>query len=772
MAIQTSETTVGGRVFSIETGRVAEQAGGAVIVRYGDTVVLGTATGSASPREGIDFFPLTVDVEERMYAVGKIPGGFIKREGRPTEHSILAARLTDRPLRPLFPKGYRNDVHVVITVLSADRENDPDVIGITAASAALTLSDIPFAGPVGAVRVGYVNDQIVINPTESELVGSQLDLVVAGTADAVMMVEAGAKELPEETVIEAIRKGHEAIQLLIKAQLDLQQKAGKPKRPFTAPQPDAEMTKAVHDYVTPRFAAAVNKTVKAEREAALAEVQVGMLAELGEKYPDRQKEINGFYDSELKKFVRGQILDKSLRPDGRGPTDIRPISCEAGLLPRAHGSALFTRGQTQALSIVTLGSPGESQTIEGLNVDESKRYIHHYNFPSFSTGETRSSRGPGRREIGHGALAERALLAVIPDQTIFPYTIRVVSEILSSNGSTSMASVCGSTLSLMDAGVPIAAPVAGVAMGLITESGDAITGKYKVLTDIQGLEDAMGDMDFKVAGTADGITALQMDIKVKGLTTEVLVQALEQAREARMFIMDKMLQALPEPREELSPYAPRIQSIKINPDKIGVVIGPGGKTIRRIQDETGAKIDIDEDGLVHIASASPEGMERAVNAVRALTEEVELGKIYTGVVRRLVDFGAFVEILPGKEGLVRTSNLADYFVSRPEEVVQVGDEITVMVIEVDPQGRINLSRRAALSGEMPSAEELEAERAQRGPGRGGPGGGRGGPGGGRGGYSGGYPDRGRGPGGPGGGGRGPGGGRPPQGGGPRSYDRA
>ncbi len=715
--IETTTTTIAGREFSIETGRVAEQAGGAVLVRYGDTVVLGTATGSSVPREGIDFFPLTVDVEERLYAVGRIPGGFIKREGRPSEHSILAARLTDRPIRPLFPKGYRNDVHVVLTVLSADRENDSDVIGITAASAALMLSDIPFQGPVGAVRVGYLNDQIVINPTETELKSSLLDLVVAGTAEAVVMVEAGAKELPEATMIEAIRKGHEAIQLLIKAQNDLREKAGKPKRVFTPAQQDAELLKVVHDFAQPRFSAAVNKANKAERDAALAEVQTALVVELGSRYPDRLKEINGLYESELKKFIRTQILEKGLRPDGRGPTDIRPISCEVGLLPRTHGSALFTRGQTQALSLVTLGSPGESQQIDGLESDESKRYMHQYNFPSFSVGETRSSRGPGRREIGHGALAERALLPVIPEKDIFPYTIRIVSEILSSNGSTSMASVCGSTLSLMDAGVPIAAPVAGVAMGLITESGDSVGGKYQVLTDIQGLEDAMGDMDFKVAGTADGITALQMDIKVKGLTHEVLSQALNQAHEGRMFIMDKMLQALPEPREELSPYAPRIQTLKINPEKIGTVIGPGGKTVRRIQDETGVKIDIEEDGAIHISSVSGEGMERAVSAIRALTEEVELGKIYTGVVRRLVDFGAFVEILPGKEGLVRTPNLADYFVSRPEEVVQVGDEITVMVIEVDPQGRVNLSRKAALSGEMPSQEELEAERAQRGPSR-------------------------------------------------------
>jgi polyribonucleotide nucleotidyltransferase len=731
--VHTLEATIGGRTLSIETGRVAEQAGGAVLVRYGDTVVLGTATASESPREGIDFFPLTVDVEERMYAAGKIPGGFIKREGRPTEHSILASRLTDRPIRPLFPKGYRNDVQVVITVLSADQENDSDVLGIIAASAALTLSDIPFSGPVGAARVGYIDGQIVINPTETDLKRSLLDLVVAGTADAVVMVEAGAKELPEETMIAAVRAGHEAMQALIQLQRQLQSLAGKPKREFTAPEADAALGDAVAAFVRPRFVRAVNTTDKAGRDAALNAVRRELVAELGAQHPERVKEIVAFYDKELKRYVRAQILEKGIRPDGRGTKDIRPIWCETGLLPRAHGSAIFTRGQTQVLSVVTLGSPGEEQTIDGLGAEESKRYIHHYNFPSFSVGETRSSRGPGRREIGHGALAERALVAVIPEKDEFPYTIRVVSEVLSSNGSTSMGSTCGSTLALMDAGVPIKAPVSGVAMGLITESGETAD-RYAILTDIQGIEDAMGDMDFKVAGTADGVTALQMDIKIKGLTMEVLAQAMAQAKEGRMYIMDKMLEALPQPREHLSPYAPRIQSMKISQEKIGAVIGPGGKTIRRIQDEAGAKLDIDDDGTVHISSNTEDGMQRALNAVRALTEEVETGKIYTGVVRRLVDFGAFVEILPGKEGLVRTSQLADYHVNRPEDVVAMGDEITVMVIEVDPQGRINLSRRAALSGEMPSAEELEAERGPRGGGR--PGGypSRGGPGG--------YPNRG------------------------------
>jgi polyribonucleotide nucleotidyltransferase len=775
------ETTIAGRVLSLEAGRVAEQAGGAVLVRYGDTVVLGTATASSAPREGIDFFPLTVDVEERMYAAGKIPGGFIKREGRPTEHSILSSRLVDRPIRPLFPKGYRNDVQVVITVLSADRENDNDVLGIIAASAALAISDIPFAGPIGGVRVGYLDNQVVINPLESQLPESQLDLVVAGTADAVVMVEAGAKELPEETMLEAIRKGHETIREIIRLQQQLVQAAGKEKRTFEAEQPDAELSKAVADFVRPRFDAAVNMANKADRDEAIAAVEREVVTNLEAKYPERAKEIRSFFEKELKAYVRRQILEKGVRPDGRGLTDIRPISCEVGLLPRTHGSALFTRGQTQVLSVVTLGSPGEEQRLDGLGGDETKRYIHHYNFPSFSVGETRSSRGPGRREIGHGALAERALLPVIPDEREFPYTIRVVSEVLSSNGSTSMGSTCGSTLSLMDAGVPIKAPVSGVAMGLITESGETAD-RFAILTDIQGLEDAMGDMDFKVAGTADGITALQMDIKIKGLTQEILAQALAQAKEGRMFIMDRMLETLPEPKAELSPYAPRIQSIRINPEKIGTIIGPGGKMVRRIQEESGATVEIEDDGTVHISSVTEDGMAHALNAIRALTEDVELGKIYTGTVRRIVDFGAFVEILPGKEGLVRTPQLADYHVNRPEDVVSVGDEITVMVVELDPQGRINLSRRAALSGEMPTAEELEAERGPRGPrgprqgfGGGGYGGGQGPRGGG--GYGG---DRGGGygRGGPGGGGRGPsgpprsgqGGGRGP-GGPPRDGDR-
>ncbi len=724
--IHRQEAVIGGRVMSIETGRVAEQANGSVLVRYGDTVILATAVGNTTPREGIDFFPLTVDVEERMYAAGKIPGGFIKREGRATEHAILACRLTDRPLRPLFPKGYRNDVQIVITVLSTDQENDSDVLGIIGASSALSLSNIPFSGPVGAVRVGYIDGQLVINPVESQLAESKLDLVIAGTSDAVMMVEAGAKELPENVMLEAVRFGQEALQDIIKMQEKLVLALNVVKRTFTPAAVDEEMKARVKAFVLPRFEAAVHSFDKASRAAALSVVQEELINTLSEQYPDRLKEIVSFYEKELKSYVRNSILDNGVRVDGRDLKTIRPVTCEVGLLPRTHGSAIFTRGQTQVLSVITLGSPGDAQILDGLGVAESKRFLHHYNFPPFSTGESKPMRGPGRREIGHGALAERAISAVLPTKDEFPYTIRAVSDILSSNGSSSMGSVCGTTLSLMDAGVPIHAPVAGVAMGLITGEGER-AGKWAVLSDIQGIEDALGDMDFKVAGTADGVTALQMDIKVKGITYEIMAKAMEQAREGRMFIMEKMLDTIDAPREALSGYAPRIQTVKINPDKIGAVIGPGGKTIRKIQEESGAKLDIEDDGSVHISATSGEAMQIAIDAVRALTEEVEVGRIYTGTVRRLVDFGCFVEILPGKEGLVRTSQLADYQVMRPEDVVSLGDEITVMVIEVDPQGRVNLSRRAALSGEMPSAAELASERG--GP-RGGMGGGGGRPGGG------------------------------------------
>lgn len=703
------ETAINGRVLSIETGRVAEQANGAVIVRYGDTVVLGTATGSTTPREGIDFFPLTVDVEERMYAVGKIPGGFIKREGRPSEHSILSSRLVDRPIRPLFPKGYRNDVQVVITVLSADQENDFDVLGITAASAALSISDIPFGGPVGAVRMGYIEGRFVVNPTASQAKDSRLDLAIAGTIDAIMMVEAGAREVSEDVVLEALRIGHEAIKDIVHLQEKLVISAGKQKVEFVPAEVDAALINDVKTFLKDRLTKIGAHSTKQERENSLEMIQADLIDVIGGKYPEKLKDVLSLYEKELKSFVRNQILDQGIRPDGRKTTEVRPISCEVGLLPRTHGSGLFTRGQTQVLSIVTLGSPSDEQILNGLGTDDNKRFMHHYNFPSFSVGETRPSRGPGRREIGHGALAERAIAAVIPTREEFPYTIRIVSEVLSSNGSTSMGSVCGSTLSLMDAGVPIHAPVAGVAMGLITGDGQSAD-RYAILTDIQGLEDALGDMDFKVAGTADGITALQMDIKVKGITLEIMTKALAQAHDGRMFIMEKMLDAIAEPRLDLSSFAPRIQSLKINQDKIGAVIGPGGKTIRRIQEETGARIDIDDDGTVNVSAVNGESMQRALDAVRALTEEVEIGKIYNGIVKRLVDFGAFVEFLPGKEGLVRTSQISDHHINRPEDEISLGDEIMVMVVEIDQQGRVNLSRRAALSGEMPTGSDLANDR--------------------------------------------------------------
>ena len=719
--IHRQEAMIRGRVMSIETGRVAEQASGAVLARYGETVVLATVVGSDEPREGIDFFPLTVDVEERMYAAGRIPGGFIKREGRATEHAILSCRLADRPLRPLFPKGYHNDVQIVITVLSVDQENDYDILGIIGASAALSISNIPFAGPVGAVRVGYIDDKFVINPLESQMPRSRLDLAIAGTSDAVMMVEAGAKELPEEMMLEAVRFGQEALQDIIKMQEKLMQAVNVAKRPFTPPPVDMELQQKVAEFVLSRFEAALHSADKATRSAALSLVQKELVQTLGEHYPERLKDIVSFYEKELKAYVRNNILDHGMRPDGRGLKDIRSINCEVGLLPRTHGSAIFTRGQTQVLSVVTLGSPSDEQILDGVAANENKRFMHHYNFPPYSTGESKVLRGPGRREIGHGALAERAVAAVIPSQDEFPYTVRAVSDVLSSNGSTSMGSVCGTTLALMDAGVPIHAPVSGIAMGLVTGEGER-SDKWAVLTDIQGMEDALGDMDFKVAGTADGVTALQMDIKVKGITYDIMAKALEQANEGRMFIMEKMLDTIDAPREELSEYAPRIQTIKINPDKIGAVIGPGGKVIRKIQEDCGAKIDIDDDGSVNISAFSSESMQRAIDAVRALTEDVEVGHIYTGTVRRIVDFGCFVEIFPSKEGLVRTSQLADYQVNRPEDVVSVGDEITVMAIEVDAQGRVNLSRRAALSGEMPSQAEIDSDRnAGRGFNRGGPG---------------------------------------------------
>jgi polyribonucleotide nucleotidyltransferase len=703
--VHTFQREIGGRQLIVQSGLVARQANGAVTVRYGDTVVLVTACMS-KPREGVDFLPLTVDFEERLYAAGKIPGSWFRREGRPSTSAILTARLTDRPLRPLFPKGFRHDVQIIITALSADQENDHDILGIIGASAALTISDIPFEGPVGATRIGYIDGQFVVNPTFAQRKDSLLDLVVASTRQAVVMVEAGAMELPEELVLEAVRHAHTVNQEVIALQEEMAAAIGKPKIAWEPPPLQPEVAQAVREFVRAQqwdlLAAA-----KDERQALMDQRRQELLAALGETYP--QDQLLRAFEEEVRRVVRTRILEEGLRPDGRRPDELRPVSTAVGLLPRTHGSGLFTRGETQVLTIATLGSLGERQELDTIEPEESKRFIHHYNFPPFSTGEARPLRGPSRREIGHGALAERALEPVIPSEEEFPYTIRLVSEVLSSNGSTSMASVCGSTLSLMDAGVPIKAPVAGVAMGLVTGED----GRFAVLTDIAGLEDHYGDMDFKVAGTAEGITALQLDIKIKGLDFAVLQEALRRAREARLYILQRMLETIPESRAELSPYAPRMYRIQIPVEKIGAVIGPGGRVIRSIIDETKCTIDVEDDGTVYIGSPSEAAARRAIEIIEGLTKEVKVGEIYTGKVTRLVPFGAFVEILPGKEGLVRTEELADYRARRPEDVVRVGDEIMVMVTEVDQFGRINLSRRAVLEGLQPEDVVRAARAAQQ-----------------------------------------------------------
>jgi len=686
------ETIIGGRTLSLETGQLAEQADGAVLARYGDTMVLATAVASDTPREGVDFFPLTVDYEERLYAAGKIPGAFQRREGRPSESAILTCRLTDRPLRPLFPKGFRNDVQIIVTALSSDQENEPDILTIVAASAATAISDIPFYGPVAAVRIGYVDGQFVVNPLASQMAQSRLDLKVAGTREAIMMVECGADSLSEDLMLEALELAHRELQPIIDLQEKMMAEVGKAKRAYTVFQPSEAARQAVEAFLADKLAAALNQEDKTERERLLDELQASLAAQFQGAYPEA--EVQAVFDEAMKRQVRSNILQKSLRPDGRDLTTVRPISCAVGLLPRTHGSGLFTRGQTQVLTIATLGSVADEQKLDTLSLLERKRYMHHYNMPPFATGEARPLRGPGRREIGHGALAERAILPVIPDEEAFPYTIRLVSEVLSSNGSTSMAAVCGSTLALMDAGVPIKAPVGGVAMGLVM--GD--DGRYAVLTDIQGIEDALGDMDFKVAGTADGITALQMDIKIKGITTAVMQKALAQAREGRLFILRQMLNAIDKARPELSPFAPRIVRLKINPEKIGTVIGPGGKMIRSIQEEFKVDIEVEDDGTVTIATEPNGDADKASERIRALTEDVEVGKIYLAKVVRLESFGVFVEVLPGKDALVRLGDLAEYRVNRAEDAVKMGDEIMVMVTEIDSQGRVNASRRAVLEG--------------------------------------------------------------------------
>jgi len=684
--------TLGNEVVTIETGKLAQQAGGAVTVCCGDTMLLVTATMAHTAREGTDFFPLTVDFEERLYAAGRIPGSFFRREGRPTESSILIMRLTDRPIRPLFPKGLHNDVQIVITPLSQDEEHQSDILSIIGASAALTISDIPFDGPVGAMRVGYIDEQIVINPLISQMEHSTLDLRLAGSADAVLMVEAGANEVSEEVIVEALRRGHEAIQDMIRAQNEMREAVGKPKRAFTPYTLPDELREIVRQQVGDRLPEAIyGATSKQDLNERLRSLRNELIESLDEKWDTKQ--VQAIFEQVERDIIRKRTIEEGVRADRRDPRTIRPLSAEVGLLPRTHGSGLFTRGETQVLSIATLGTPREEQMLDDLSPNEAKRYIHHYNFPPYSTGEARFMRGPKRRDIGHGALAERALLAVLPDNGEFPYTIRVVSEAVSSNGSTSMASVCGSTLSLMDAGVPIKAPVAGIAMGLMME-GD----HYQILTDIQGLEDHIGDMDFKVAGTRDGITALQMDIKIAGLPYDILVESLEQARQARMQILDVIDECIPAPRAELSPYAPRITILHVHPDKLGAVIGSGGKTVRAIQEECNVRVDIEDDGSIYIASTSGPDAEKAQKMIESLIEDAELGHIYTGRVVRVTDFGAFVEILPGKDGLVHISQLADYRVNTVEDVARVGDEIMVMVTDISAEGKIRLSRRAVLEG--------------------------------------------------------------------------
>ena len=689
--METFSMEVGGRTLTIEQGKMAKQANGAVLVRYGDTVVLVTATASKEPREGVDFFPLTVDYEEKMYAAGKIPGGFIKREGRPSNDATLCARLIDRPIRPLFPKGYRNDVQIVATVLSVEPDNAPELAGMIGASCALSVSDIPFGGPIAGVRVGRVDGTFVINPTAAQREVSTLNLTVAGSADAVMMVEAGASELPEEVVLDAILFGHKEIQRIVAFEQEIQAACGKPKseaRLFQVPEALAEALDAA---ARPLLDEAVRNPDKLDRDAHIAAIAADMMEKFLPEYPEMEKEIAmAFHDLE-KSVVRRMITREKIRPDGRGLEEVRPVSCEVGLLPRPHGSALFTRGQTQVLSVTTLGALSDEQVIDGLGPETTKHYLHQYNFPGYSVGEARPMRSPGRREIGHGALAERALLPVVPSIESFPYTIRVVSEVLESNGSSSMASVCGSTLSLMHAGVPIKRPVSGVAMGLVKE-GDA----YTILTDIQGMEDALGDMDFKVAGTSEGITALQMDIKVDGLSRDILQAALAQAKRGRAFILDKMLACLPAPAAELSPYAPRVETITIKVDKIRDVIGTGGKVVRGIVDETGVDVDIHEDGHIFLTSPDAAAMARAKQMIEDIVREVEVGEVYTGTVTRLLKFGAFVQILPNKEGLCHVSQLANHRVERVEDVVQVGDQLTVKVVEIDEKGRINLSHKATL----------------------------------------------------------------------------
>jgi polyribonucleotide nucleotidyltransferase len=691
-----------GRPLTVETGRLAKQAGGAALVQFGESVVLVTATALASAREGIDFFPLTCDYQEKTFAAGKIPGGFFKREGRPSEKEILTSRLVDRPLRPLFPKSFHAETQIIATVLSHDRENDPDVLAIVGASTALVLSDIPWNGPIAAVRIGRLDGRFVINPTTSQLASSDMNIIVAGSRDAIVMVEGGAHMVPESVLLEALFTAHESLQPLVALQESLRAQVGKPKRTVVAPSVDAELDRHVRERARPSLKAALARAGKHERYAALDAARDEVIASLADGGPDRTRQIGAIFDHLKKDVVRETIVQEGRRLDGRGLGDVRPITCEVEVLPRTHGSAVFTRGETQALVVATLGTSSDEQKIDALIGEQYKKFMLHYNFPPFSTGEVKFLRSPGRREIGHGALAERALAPVLPDDEDFPYTVRIVSEVLESNGSSSMATVCGGSLSLMDAGVPIKAAVAGVAMGLIREGGEV-----RVLSDILGDEDHLGDMDFKVAGTERGVTAVQMDIKIGGVTRAIMQQALEQARAARLHILGIMNQTLSRPRGELSTYAPRIVTIHIKPDRIRDLIGPGGKVIRGITEETGVKIDVEDDGTVYVASADGDSMQKAIDKIRAITAEAEVGKIYRGTVRKIVDFGAFVEIFPGTDGLVHISQLADERVRKVSDIVKEGDVIPVKVLEVDRSGKIRLSRKEALKAQ---GEQQEAQR--------------------------------------------------------------
>lgn len=705
------EIEFAGRTLKMETGELAKQADGAVLVQYGDTMVLAAATCSKSIREGLDFFPLMVDVEEKMYAAGKIPGGFIKREGRPSERAILNARLVDRPIRPLFPEGMRNEVQIICMVLSADQENDPDMPAMTAASAALAISGIPFHGPIAGVRVGIIDGEYIINPTLQQLVDAKLNLVLAATATDVMMVEASGTEATEEEVLKAIQVGHESIKQLINLINDMKEKVGKPLKELVFMTPNPQMEAFVRENFTQQIAKGMRIIDKLERSAALGEVNPDTVLQALEnsQHPEKEalielvkttgaKEIDKIIKNIEEEELRTMIVDENLRPDGRRPDEVRPLSSRIAVLPRAHGSAVFTRGQTQVLTSVTLAPLSEGQTIDGLGIEEVKRYMHQYNFPPFSVGETRFMRGPGRREIGHGSLAEKALIPMLPDEDEFPYAMRLVSEVLESNGSSSMASVCASSLSLMDSGVPIKRPVAGIANGVVTKDG-----KFKILTDIQGLEDHLGEMDFKVAGTTEGITAIQMDIKVHGVGADILEQALQQAKDARLFILNHIKEIIPEPRPELSPYAPRIFTMMIDPEKIRLVIGPGGKIINKIIEETGVKIDIENDGTIYIASADLEMAEKARAIIQEIIREPEVGEIYEGKVVRVADFGAFVEFLPGKDGMIHISDLAVGRINKVQDVVNLGDALTVQIAEIDSMGRINLK-----------SPEVEKQRASLG----------------------------------------------------------